>query len=56
MAADRRGREQKCDYQQNRDSAAPEIDGPGQPGQAGINAARGSGQVIVSHEASCMQL
>ena len=38
------------------DGAAPEADGTGQPGQAGINAARGSGQVIVSHEATCMQL
>jgi hypothetical protein len=56
MTTNRRGREKKCDYQQNRDGGAPEIDGPGQPGQAGINAARSSGQLIVSHEASCMQL
>jgi hypothetical protein len=54
MTADRRARQNEYDTQQNGDDAAPEVNGAGQPGQAGINAARGSGQVIVSHGASCM--
>jgi hypothetical protein len=54
MTTDRRARQNEYDSQQNGDGGAPEADGPGEAGEAGINAACGSGQLIVSQEASCI--
>jgi hypothetical protein len=46
ITADRRARQNEYDSQQNGDGSAPEVDGPGETGEA---AAQGFGQIVSGH-------
>src|SRR5215510_11069777 len=48
MTSDRRANQKKCDPQENCDGGAPEVDGPGEAGEA---AAQSFGRIVFVHGA-----